>query len=340
MTAVSFYLCLYAPHLWILYLSQVILSVGITMADINFSTWLAKEIDVNAQDHKHTLDYYSHFDEEIRSIGGIISSLIFCILTVAVNKCFFYEGVYIATVVLILLLQIYLYIIPEHPNLKSYVRERDKSLNQSIWSIIKPYNQILFLAISSIIWCAYQPLFSYWQPLLVDHNYKFDLHIVNNIELVLGVSFLTQNFTCLIFNEFAKRMADYRINFYILGAILSCVGALCYFIIGHHTIKVWLCLLSCSILHGCMSVMWRIARNQCLKNNDNFILGRILSFSNIFSSITSIVLLGIISIYLDVMKLDTLFALSSIMLMIIAVLFMAWFKISTKAASVLAALVV
>ena len=284
LTALSFGLFLYAPHLGILYLAQIIMSIGITLADINFSTWLAKEIDVNLQDHKHSLDYYSLFDEEIRSIGGIISSAIFCILTVAVEKCFFYEGLYIATVVLIIALQFYLYIIPEHPNFKGYAKQRDQSLHQSIWSIIKPYNQILFLAISSIIWCAYQPLFSYWQPLLVDHGYKFKINVPNNIELVLGVSFLTQNLTCLIFNEIVKRMADFKINFYILGSILAFIGGICYFIIGHHTTKKALCLASCSILQGCMSVLWRITRTQCLKNNDNFVLGRLLSFSNILSS--------------------------------------------------------
>lgn len=308
-------------------MAQVILSVGLSIVDVNATAWLAKEALNRTASHKNTLDYYSHLENEVQSIGGLLSSLLFCVLCFSVDgRSFFYEKIYTLAAVSVLFLAGYIKKIPE----TIHVKQRDTTLpsfyvgaHHFLVVIKSPYH-FIFITLSSLIWCAYQPLFHFWQPLLASKDFSSISFIPNTLNTILGLSFVSLNVEVFIFNKAMTYVSPSNRGYCLIGAFFSGVSIGLFYILGPGSADILRAILAFSILHGCLSVLWKIVRNKCLKNSNKQDYGKLLALSGMSCRLSSLVFLLTISFILKYAPLSDLFGWCAGLSAVMSALFLLW----------------
>lgn len=280
-------LYLKAPNFIYLFMAQIVLSISLILIDIGISTWLTRETR-KLYDDAQKIDFFSHLENEIEAITGLLVSFLFIALSYLFkNFPSFYEMIYIATSLLLSSLFLLLYFVPvdkeKNPIITPLINNnRSNQPKFLIFNSIKNFYVVIFLIISVVLWFAYQPLFHYWQPLLASKNFNFSMGSFSfkfeDINFLLGLSFCIMNISLYFFHKMIKNLSETKTNFYKLGMILSIIGCFLFFIIccASNVLSAILCF---SLLHGTMSCLWKIARNQFIKNYDSHNFGKVIAMS-------------------------------------------------------------
>ena len=303
-----------------LVLAQIVLAIGLSLIDVNSSSWIAKEVKIDNL-KKYNIDYYSHLEEEIRSFYGFFITIFFCLSALFVPGRIFYKAVYICTFILILISSFFVFKIKEtkvsRKNINLYQIKKNSLLSNNAFFVI-------FIILSGLIWGSYQSLFNYWQPLLASKQFNLPYLFSCNINFIMGVSFLTSNFSVYFFNKIFKKVALRISDFYLLGGCFALLGAILFLAIGILLPSILSCIMGFGTLHGCMSVLWKLVRNQCLKMGNTKTYGKLISASNLFCKIVGLIISLLFAKILRIEGVEILFIICSGIMFLAFLFFLVW----------------
>lgn len=313
-TCLYYILYLGAPCFYFLCLAQCCLGIGLTLISINASLWLIKETG-RSDKNEEKFSYYTHLESQVQALGGIAITVFFCIFSLW-EEYFSYENIYQFTAFSLFLILLYITTIKEN---KAAEKKSKVPYEHVPADIIK--QSFYFLVISSLIWCAYQPLFHFWQPLF---GQTVDRH-----GTLLGFAFLTMHLFVFLGHKMAHFFSSLQNDFFV-AACLSVVTGVLFYVLSIPDINVFLLISIFSTVHGLQSVLWKLARIQCAKHIKEAALGEVLGCAEMLCRFLSAFFLLFIFFHLKTFPCHNLFKICSFIAFFATAFWVFWYGRSRK----------
>ncbi|MGI4775739.1 MAG: hypothetical protein ACRYE9_02235 [Janthinobacterium lividum] len=104
-------------------------------------------------------------------------------------------------------------------------------------------------------------------------------NLPNFKDSILGASFFLMHVCVFIFNKKIKNISLHSKNILNIGVYLAIISGLMFFFMSLHNSNILVKIACFCILHGCMSVLWKMNRSQFIKNCQNNDYNRAISAS-------------------------------------------------------------
>lgn len=316
-----YYLYLKAPDIRFIVLGQIFLSISLNLMDISITSWLTIEAEKKSTDKD--IDYFFYLENQISSLSGFLISMAFIFLAyVFKNNTIFYELIYILSTMLMISLIALLIFIPDHN--KNYLtinqlkKEHNFVSNKNLL-----LHCIIFVVTSSAIWVAYQPLFHYWQLMLLSKDTVLpkDSYLIKNS--ILGVSFLIMHIFVFFSNQKIHKLLSLY-NHSNVAAYTTLIASLMFWLIGFSN-NLFLVIICFCTLHGCMSILWKLNRGIFLKICKIDSSNKWLLIAQTFCRFVSAIILTYSMFYINTVNdINTLYYFCSVVLFVLSLIYVCW----------------
>lgn len=319
--SVFYPICLMAPKMEWLIAGQIIYALGLCLISGAGEAWLVDAVSHEYPTEPKKINYFGHLEGEFAGFGSMIMGPLGAIICCTHPDGFAF--VYWGSTLLMLFTAFCFYRL----NNFSVNQKKNISLNlfqsfikmskESLLALLKRDGKIYFI-IGSLIVVAYQPLYHYWQPVLMklgSVNFKESFSEFADPKL-LGFAFFMIGLAKYLGNKFVKTSFFIHSNPFsisISAAILSSIFFISFSVFKINFIYFWIVLLC--LLHGALSVLTISVDNQYFKVAPKENLAGILSLKSSFERIMVVGALFIISITIDANTLIYLFSAGALPLL-------------------------
>ena len=330
----TYYLmCLTAPNMYLLILSQIIYAMGMCLASGSLEGWIIDTSNYEYNFDKDKINYFGYLRNEVLGLISMFAGPAGCFLVYLYNKS--YSLLYILTAVVMVLFFIAFSLIPCKDKFKIKSFRKNKEISSKAITIFKELkicltnkNGLYYLAISSCLAATYQVIFFYWQPFFIQisKSKKSNISLLNNEAVLLGVIFFVYSLSKLLINKYVRKNME-RINLFKLSLSASILCAILIILVSFsNNFNIIFSILVFGLFQGLLSIVDITTQCEFLKSVPEGIIASSLSAINAVTRLLSLIMLWIISIAITNNTINKFFMSTSLLYITIFALIYLWNK--------------
>ncbi|EJF77768.1 hypothetical protein MCO_00906 [Bartonella sp. DB5-6] len=246
MTGLFYILCLQAPNMTALIISQIFYAAGICLIVSAIDGWIFHSLG-NKQD---LFSHYAHLSHKVNSFGSVISGIV-GIATIYYSKQYF-MGYIISCLMMGVLLFVFL-IVPEEEKSKSEGTKTKTILQnakETLWILQNTVGGAWFVFLMCLFSAGIQIIYHFWQPIILSGG-KIN-HLNSSQMLILMFchigAFSAQYFSNSLMSKYHIFDKKYKnsVKYFSFFSALMCI-ALYFFV---HSNQTTASIIAFSLIHG------------------------------------------------------------------------------------------
>lgn len=326
----TYYLiCLLAPNLPALILSEVVYGLAFSFLSGAIQGWLLEAIREEYEQVDKNIVYFNHLLAEFSAFGMMICGVMGAFIAYS-GQIRAFKMVYILSSMLFLIIAISFLFVNESSGSKNAAKKQYYTIaNNALRQVFATRSGVMYVLCISLISATLQPVLHFWQPLFLE-----SIRVTNNSALVLkseiilmGAIFFCSNFLTYVSNRYLRRYFIGKYNYALIGPIFGTMCLMALFLSAYLAPRsTFLLLASYGLLRGTLPILITVIQSKFYQEMPSAEASSIISATLVMERLTSIFSLILIRMTLNRFNLTAVFYEACIPLVVFIIFFLMWNK--------------